>query len=146
MPSVMGGGSGSGENESPIRSGGRPPRTFSLSNLISELVGSSSSKSQQQQQQQPPAAPPIRRMWSAGDVEGLTRCPYSAVVKNPGVPFEFQMPVHYPRFTRQQYATMPEWQIDRLLEEYGLPAHDMGGVEDKRQYAIGAFLWKEQQS
>ncbi|EFJ08317.1 hypothetical protein SELMODRAFT_29640, partial [Selaginella moellendorffii] len=56
----------------------------------------------------------------------------------------FQMPLHYPRFSKQQYATMPEWQIDRLLEEYGLPASAMGTLEEKREYAVGAFLWRDQ--
>jgi hypothetical protein len=51
----------------------------------------------------------------------------------------FQMPLHYPRYTREEYEAMPEWQLDRLLSEYGLPA--TGTVHHKRTFAIGAFLW-----
>ncbi|TMW98385.1 hypothetical protein EJD97_004128 [Solanum chilense] len=34
---------------------------------------------------------------------------------------------------------MPEWMIDKLLAEYGLPAE--GDLANKRKFAIGAFLW-----
>ncbi|CAK7324103.1 unnamed protein product [Dovyalis caffra] len=51
----------------------------------------------------------------------------------------FQMPLHYPRYSRSEYETMPEWQLDRLLTEYGLPV--VGSVEQKRKFSIGAFLW-----
>ncbi|KAK9279988.1 hypothetical protein L1049_013672 [Liquidambar formosana] len=51
----------------------------------------------------------------------------------------FQMPLHYPKYTRADYETMPEWKLDRLLAEYGLPA--TGDVEQKRKFAMGAFLW-----
>ncbi|KAH9290509.1 hypothetical protein KI387_034626 [Taxus chinensis] len=51
----------------------------------------------------------------------------------------FQVPLHYPRFTKTDYEVMEESKLDRLLEEYGLPV--MGDVACKRKYAIGAFLW-----
>uniref|UniRef100_A0A453EG85 DUF7722 domain-containing protein n=3 Tax=Triticinae TaxID=1648030 RepID=A0A453EG85_AEGTS len=51
----------------------------------------------------------------------------------------FQMPLHYPRYTRANYEAMPEWQLDRLLSDYGLPVH--GNVHQKRSFAMGAFLW-----
>ncbi|KAI5005981.1 hypothetical protein ZWY2020_033224 [Hordeum vulgare] len=51
----------------------------------------------------------------------------------------FQMPLHYPRYTRENYEAMPEWQLDRLLSDYGLPVH--GSVQHKRSFAMGAFLW-----
>ncbi|RLN22717.1 uncharacterized protein C2845_PM07G39240 [Panicum miliaceum] len=51
----------------------------------------------------------------------------------------FQMPLHYPRYSREDYEAMPEWQLDRLLSEYGLPA--TGTIQQKRTYAMGAFLW-----
>ncbi|KAJ7297384.1 hypothetical protein O6H91_03G031700 [Diphasiastrum complanatum] len=69
------------------------------------------------------------------------KCPYSAVRECP-VPYVFQMPVHYPRYTKQDYEAMPEWMLDRLLEEYGLPV--MGNIEDKRDYCIGSFLWHDE--
>ncbi|KAG8391914.1 hypothetical protein BUALT_Bualt01G0236500 [Buddleja alternifolia] len=31
----------------------------------------------------------------------------------------FQMPLHYPRYTRVEYEAMPEWKLDCLLAEYG---------------------------
>ncbi|XP_024535441.1 uncharacterized protein LOC9637360 [Selaginella moellendorffii] len=68
------------------------------------------------------------------------KCPYSAVEKNPSCPYVFQMPLHYPRYTKLEYEAMPEWQLDRLLEEYGLPVS--GSLQDKRDYAIGAFVWR----
>ncbi|CAN6568281.1 hypothetical protein ACFX13_000873 [Malus domestica] len=51
----------------------------------------------------------------------------------------FQMPLHYPRYTKSDYETMPEWKLDCLLREYGLPI--TGDVQHKRQFSIGAFLW-----
>ncbi|KDP28520.1 hypothetical protein JCGZ_14291 [Jatropha curcas] len=51
----------------------------------------------------------------------------------------FQMPLHYPRYTEVEYRKMPEWKIDCLLKEYGLPI--TGDVEHKRNFAMGAFLW-----
>ncbi|KAB1219562.1 hypothetical protein CJ030_MR3G012358 [Morella rubra] len=51
----------------------------------------------------------------------------------------FQMPLHYPRYTKADYETMPEWRLDCLLKEYGLPV--TGNAEAKRKFAMGAFLW-----
>ncbi|CAL0308839.1 unnamed protein product [Lupinus luteus] len=51
----------------------------------------------------------------------------------------FKMPVHYPRYTKNDYETMPEWKIDCLLKQYGLPI--IGDVHQKRKFAMGAFLW-----
>ncbi|XP_020573148.1 uncharacterized protein LOC110019704 [Phalaenopsis equestris] len=55
----------------------------------------------------------------------------------------FQMPLHYPRYTKAEYEDMPEWKLDRLFEEYGLPAiaRDLDG---KRKFAVGAFIWLHQ--
>ncbi|KDP44888.1 hypothetical protein JCGZ_01388 [Jatropha curcas] len=49
------------------------------------------------------------------------------------------MPLHYPRYTKKDYQTMPEWQLDTLLAEYGLPVN--GDLDYKREFAMGAFLW-----
>ncbi|RWR93198.1 hypothetical protein CKAN_02243500 [Cinnamomum micranthum f. kanehirae] len=57
--------------------------------------------------------------------------------------WEFQMPLHYPRYNKADYETMPEWKLDCLLKEYGLPL--MGNTMEKRQFAMGAFLWPSQQ-
>ncbi|KAL9386963.1 hypothetical protein Peur_020087 [Populus x canadensis] len=51
----------------------------------------------------------------------------------------FQMPLHYPRYKKSDYETMPEWRLDCLLKEYGLPA--IGDANQKRNFAMGAFLW-----
>ncbi|KAF3657259.1 hypothetical protein P3S67_019473 [Capsicum chacoense] len=51
----------------------------------------------------------------------------------------FQMPLHYPRYTKEDYQHMPEWMIDKLLAEYGLPAN--GDLANKRKFAMGAFVW-----
>lgn len=53
---------------------------------------------------------------------------------------DFQMPLHYPKYTKAEYEVMPEWQLDCLLLEYGLPVIP-GSVEQKRKFAMGAFLW-----
>lgn len=52
---------------------------------------------------------------------------------------EFQMPLHYPRYTRKDYEKMAEWRVDNLLREYGLPV--TGDLAYKREFAMGAFLW-----
>ncbi|KAH7855868.1 hypothetical protein Vadar_029856 [Vaccinium darrowii] len=51
----------------------------------------------------------------------------------------FKMPLHYPRYSKSDYETMPEWKLDCLLSEYGIPI--AGDVEQKRKFAMGAFLW-----
>lgn len=53
----------------------------------------------------------------------------------------FQMPLHYPRYTKKDYQNMSEQMIDRLLTEYGLPS--FGDLSYKREFAMGAFLWPE---
>lgn len=59
-----------------------------------------------------------------------------------GVSF-FQMPLHYPRYSKKEYLDMPEWKLDQLLAEYGLSTH--GDLDYKREFAMGAFLWPELQ-
>ncbi|KAG8094368.1 hypothetical protein GUJ93_ZPchr0012g20300 [Zizania palustris] len=54
----------------------------------------------------------------------------------------FQLPLHYPRYKKADYEAMPEWRVDCLLREYGLPV--AGDVDDKRRFAMGAFLWPDQ--
>lgn len=57
-------------------------------------------------------------------------------------PLGFQMPLHYPRYTKADYEKMEEWRVDMLLREYGLSFK--GTLEEKKAYAIGAFLWPDQ--
>ncbi|KAL5213317.1 hypothetical protein ABZP36_024164 [Zizania latifolia] len=54
----------------------------------------------------------------------------------------FRMPLHYPRYRKADYEAMPEWRVDCLLREYGLPV--AGDLDAKRQFAMGAFLWPGQ--
>ncbi|ONK55719.1 uncharacterized protein A4U43_C10F300 [Asparagus officinalis] len=54
----------------------------------------------------------------------------------------FQMPLHYPRYRKEDYQRMEERKVDILLREYGLAC--VGSLEEKRAYAMGAFLWPEQ--
>jgi len=56
--------------------------------------------------------------------------------------YAFQMPLHYPRYKKADYESMPEWRVDCLLREYGLPAD--GDLDSKRKFAMGAFLWPDQ--
>ncbi|KAL4397456.1 hypothetical protein AHAS_Ahas01G0193700 [Arachis hypogaea] len=46
--------------------------------------------------------------------EGLTHQEY------PITCLEFQMPLHYPRYTKGDYEIMEEWKVDLLLQQYGL--------------------------
>lgn len=54
---------------------------------------------------------------------------------------QFQMPLHYPRYTKKDYQDMPEAILDMLLAAYGLSTH--GDLAYKRAFAMGAFLWTE---
>ncbi|KAK4365460.1 hypothetical protein RND71_016818 [Anisodus tanguticus] len=54
----------------------------------------------------------------------------------------FQMPLHYPRYKKSDYGTMPVWKLDCLLRQYGLPV--IGDDNHKRKFAMGAFLWPSQ--
>lgn len=53
----------------------------------------------------------------------------------------FQMPLHYPRYSKADYEKMDERRLDFLLREYGL--NFKGTLEEKRSFAMGAFLWPE---
>ncbi|RWR72842.1 hypothetical protein CKAN_00108600 [Cinnamomum micranthum f. kanehirae] len=57
-------------------------------------------------------------------------------------PAAFQMPLHYPRYKKEDYERMDEWKVDMVLLEYGLTFQ--GSLEEKRAYAIGTFLWPDQ--
>ncbi|KAE9599116.1 hypothetical protein Lalb_Chr15g0088121 [Lupinus albus] len=54
----------------------------------------------------------------------------------------FQMPLHYPRYTKDDYERMEDWRVDLLLEEYGLSFK--GTLYERRAFAMGAFLWPHQ--
>lgn len=54
----------------------------------------------------------------------------------------FQMPLHYPNYTKEEYEIMSEEELDRLLKLYGLPT-DLGDLPCKKQFVVGAFLWEK---
>ncbi|GMY36650.1 hypothetical protein FCV25MIE_31892 [Fagus crenata] len=72
----------------------------------------------------------------------------SLKVPNGGLPSKemnpsgFQMPLHYPRYNKADYEKMEEWKVDLLLKQYGL--NFKGNLDEKRAYAMGAFLWPGQ--
>ncbi|VVB16807.1 unnamed protein product [Arabis nemorensis] len=55
----------------------------------------------------------------------------------------FQIPLHYPNFTKEEYQVMPEEELDRLFKLYGLPTN-LGDLSCKKQFAVGAFLWEKE--
>ncbi|KAH7838973.1 hypothetical protein Vadar_033296 [Vaccinium darrowii] len=57
-------------------------------------------------------------------------------------PSGFQMPLHYPRYKKADYEKMEASKLDMLLREYGLSCK--GTLDEKRVYAMGAFLWPDQ--
>nr|KYP62652.1 hypothetical protein KK1_017193 [Cajanus cajan] len=80
-----------------------------------------------------------------GDVKSVKGlCPSSNLneVDDPCSGLQFQMPLHYPRYTKQDYESMEEWKVDLLLKQYGLSLE--GTLDEKRAFATGAFLWPDQ--
>ncbi|XVE80527.1 hypothetical protein DITRI_Ditri14bG0147100 [Diplodiscus trichospermus] len=76
---------------------------------------------------------------------GLTDGNLAASIKisKEDYPSGFQMPIHYPRYTKADYEKMEEWKVDMLLKEYGFSSNG-STVDEKRAFAIGAFLWPDQ--
>ncbi|XP_047972887.1 uncharacterized protein LOC125215499 [Salvia hispanica] len=56
--------------------------------------------------------------------------------------YGFEMPLHYPRYAKSDYEKMDEERLDLLLRQYGLNFE--GDLEEKRRFAMGAFLWPDQ--
>lgn len=56
---------------------------------------------------------------------------------------QFQMPLHYPRYTKADYEKMEEWKVDLLLNQYGI-TNINGTLDEKRAFAMGTFLWPDQ--
>ncbi|KAJ0044997.1 hypothetical protein Pint_03876 [Pistacia integerrima] len=74
--------------------------------------------------------------------EGNFKTTQKKVVKEEHENGGFQMPLHYPRYTKEDYEKMEEWKVDLLLKQYGLSFK--GSLEEKRAYAKGTFLWPDQ--
>ncbi|XAR67377.1 hypothetical protein NMG60_11002109 [Bertholletia excelsa] len=60
----------------------------------------------------------------------------------------FRMPLHYPRYRKEDYERMEGWKVDMLLQEYGLGSrapwkkrgdlpseHSFGLISFKRKYS-----------
>ncbi|KAI3434169.1 uncharacterized protein J3R85_006814 [Psidium guajava] len=76
--------------------------------------------------------------WDAAKSLVKTSGVKEATPSSPG----FQMPLHYPRYKKVDYENMEEWRLDMLLRQYGLSFN--GNLDEKRAYAMGAFLWPGQ--
>lgn len=81
-------------------------------------------------------------MSTANHVFAMPRMGSNNQTSNNSKMCSFQMPVHYPRYQKSDYEAMPEWKLDCLLKQYGLPVN--GDVNQKRKFAMGAFLWPSQ--
>ncbi|WCJ33069.1 hypothetical protein M5689_014453 [Euphorbia peplus] len=64
------------------------------------------------------------------------------IIKKEDYPNGFQVPLHYPKYSKADYENMEEWRLDLLLHQYGLCFK--GTLVDKKAFAIGAFLWPAQ--
>jgi len=62
--------------------------------------------------------------------------------KESAFPVFHRMPLHYPTYSKVDYEAMPEWRLDLLLQEYGLPV--AGSHIDKRNFAMNNFLFPDQ--
>ncbi|KAL4316494.1 hypothetical protein AHAS_Ahas15G0290700 [Arachis hypogaea] len=51
---------------------------------------------------------------------------------------EFQVPLHYPRYTKGDYEIMEEWKVDLLIQQYGLSFK--GTLHDKRTFYKKIYL------
>ncbi|KAK9734935.1 hypothetical protein RND81_04G172500 [Saponaria officinalis] len=56
----------------------------------------------------------------------------------------FQMPLNYPRYNKEDYEKMEEYKVDFLLNQYGLDTYVNGTLEEKRKFAMETFLWPHQ--
>ncbi|PON94039.1 hypothetical protein TorRG33x02_100780 [Trema orientale] len=65
-----------------------------------------------------------------------------SICKEEEYPDGFQLPLHYPSYNKADYEKMEEWKLDMLLKEYGITVK--GSLEEKRKFAMGAFLWPDQ--
>ncbi|EEF39616.1 uncharacterized protein LOC8286850 [Ricinus communis] len=64
------------------------------------------------------------------------------MMKKEDYPGGFQVPLHYPRYSKADYEKMEDWRLDMLLNEYGLCFK--GTLDEKRAFAMGSFLWPDQ--
>ncbi|KAB5520819.1 hypothetical protein DKX38_025138 [Salix brachista] len=70
-----------------------------------------------------------------------TRSLLPAVIGEESAGSSFQMPLHYPNYTEEDYEDMPESKLDLLLASYGLSTY--GDLNYKRKFAMQAFIWPD---
>ncbi|KAI3849122.1 hypothetical protein MKW92_026574 [Papaver armeniacum] len=68
---------------------------------------------------------------------------FNKITATCGASSGFQMPLHYPHYKKSYYEKMEEWKVDMLLREYGLDSFK-GTLDEKREFAMGTFLWPDQ--
>lgn len=64
------------------------------------------------------------------------------MMKKEEFPSGFQVPLHYPKYSKFDYEAMDDLSLDLLLKQYGFSFE--GSLEDKRVFAIESFLWPDQ--
>ncbi|KAL0710191.1 hypothetical protein Bca4012_017169 [Brassica carinata] len=64
------------------------------------------------------------------------------MMKKEEYPSGFQVPLHYPKYSKSDYEAMDDLSLDLLLKQYGISFE--GSLEDKRIFAMESFLWPDQ--
>ncbi|CAF1762258.1 hypothetical protein Bca4012_044862 [Brassica carinata] len=64
------------------------------------------------------------------------------VMEREEFPGGFQVPLHYPKYSKSDYEAMDDLSLDLLLKQYGISLE--GSLEDKRVFAMESFLWPDQ--
>ncbi|KAF8116930.1 hypothetical protein N665_0014s0187 [Sinapis alba] len=64
------------------------------------------------------------------------------MMKKEEYPSGFQVPLHYPKYSKSDYEAMDDLSLDLLLKQYGICFE--GSLEDKRVFAMESFLWPDQ--
>ncbi|CAF1698918.1 unnamed protein product [Brassica oleracea var. botrytis] len=64
------------------------------------------------------------------------------MMKKEEYPRGFQVPLHYPKYSKSDYEAMDDLSLDLLLKQYGISFE--GSLEDKRVFAMESFLWPDQ--
>ncbi|CAH8381808.1 unnamed protein product [Eruca vesicaria subsp. sativa] len=64
------------------------------------------------------------------------------MLKKEEFPSGFQVPLHYPKYSKSDYEAMDDLSLDLLLKQYGISFE--GSLEAKRVFAMESFLWPDQ--
>ncbi|KAF4362255.1 hypothetical protein CsatB_013399 [Cannabis sativa] len=85
---------------------------------------------------------PLKWLLNFGFTQVMGKSPEVVLNSKEEYPNGFQLPLHYPNYKKEDYEKMEEWRLDLLLKEYGITLK--GSLDDKRNFAMGAFLWPHQ--